>query len=76
MEVVEWHKVSLQQPHQETQVHPVTEVVLQIHDVQVDLVELLVDERDERLREDTTLTLIKQHSLTLSLLAICYLSKA
>lgn len=52
VEVVEGHKVTLQEPHQETQVHPVIEVILQVHHIQVDLIELLVDEGDEGLQEE------------------------
>ena len=51
MEVVERHKVLLEQSHQQAQVDAVVELRVQVGHLQVDLVELFVCERHQRLRQ-------------------------
>lgn len=53
VEVVKRHKVALQHTHQHAEVHPISEVTLEIIHLQVDEVELLVDKGDEGLKEET-----------------------
>ena len=55
MEVIERYKVSIQQTTQQTQIHPISELRVQVSHLQVDLVQLLVDEGDQRLLDNQQL---------------------
>lgn len=52
VEVVQWHKESSEDSHQNAQVHTVPEVRAQVLDLKVQLVQVLVDESDQRPFDD------------------------
>lgn len=51
---MQWHKESTEQAHHKAQIDAVFEVRIQIVDVKVQFVQMLVNERDQRLDEKRT----------------------
>ena len=47
MKFIQWHKVIFQKTNQQHQENSVGKLVVEIHDFQVDLVQVLVGKRDE-----------------------------
>ena len=48
MKFIQWHKVIFQKTNEQHQEHSVSKLIVEIHDFQVDLVQVLVGKRDER----------------------------
>lgn len=46
MELVEWDEVPFEETHQKDQEHAILELRLQVGDLEIDLVQVLVAERD------------------------------
>lgn len=53
MEFIQWHKESTKQTHQKAQVNAILEISIQIVHFEIQFIQMLIDECDQRLEKKT-----------------------